>query len=170
MIERASNILILLILIIGISFFPRIGCASELNQPSPALKGNELDGTLFDIATLKGKVVIVHFWATWCSACRDEMPILDTIYQKDHLSGLEILGMSIDRLQARDEVRKTISTFHFPTAMLRETQLNEFGFPHSLPLTYIIDRNNIIRTILSPETTPLTEQTLEKALAPLLKE
>ena len=78
--------------------------------------------------------------------------------------------MSIDRLQARDEVRKTISTFHFPTAMLRETQLNEFGFPHSLPLTYIIDRNNIIRTILSPETTPLTEQTLEKALAPLLKE
>ena len=46
--------------------------AADIGQPSPALVTQQLDGHAFDLAALKGKVAIVHFWATWCAPCREK--------------------------------------------------------------------------------------------------
>jgi thiol-disulfide isomerase/thioredoxin len=68
----------------------------EIGEEAPALVVNALDGTTFDLAKLRGKVVLVNYWATWCAPCRKEMPKLDAFYRRYHARGLEIIGISID--------------------------------------------------------------------------
>jgi thiol-disulfide isomerase/thioredoxin len=58
--------------------------ATELGQPAPALLVQELNGQTFDLAALRGKVVVINFWATWCPPCRQEMPTLDAFYRRHH--------------------------------------------------------------------------------------
>ncbi|MGD0946445.1 MAG: redoxin family protein [Candidatus Binatia bacterium] len=70
---------------------PLARAAAEAGQPAPALVVQQLDGQAFDLGTLRGKVVIVNFWATWSPPCRTEMPILDAFYQQYHARGLEMI-------------------------------------------------------------------------------
>jgi len=58
------------------------------------------DGTQVDLAKMRGKVVLVDFWATWCGPCRGEVPNVVAAYQKYHDQGFEVLGISLDEDQA----------------------------------------------------------------------
>jgi thiol-disulfide isomerase/thioredoxin len=66
--------------------------------PSPLdLKFTSVDGKAIDLSKLRGKVVLVDFWATWCPPCREEVPNVVAAYQKYHDKGFEILGISLDQ-------------------------------------------------------------------------
>jgi thiol-disulfide isomerase/thioredoxin len=60
------------------------------------LKGPTLDGKTFDVAELRGKVVLVDFWATWCGPCRKEVPNLRALHERYHDQGFQIVGVSLD--------------------------------------------------------------------------
>jgi thiol-disulfide isomerase/thioredoxin len=149
---------------------PRALAKAELGQAAPALVVEELNGSVFDLSAERGKVTIVNFWATWCAPCRREMPALEAVFRRYHDKGLEVIALSADRPHDRATVTKTAESFSYPAAMLDDAKSDGFGNPSALPLTYVVDANGIVRAKFTPEDQPLTEDSLNAAVAPLLAE
>jgi peroxiredoxin len=65
-------------------------------HPAPPISLPDMQGNMVQLTSLKGKVVLIDFWASWCGPCRYNNPKLVKIYQKYHEAGFEILGVSLD--------------------------------------------------------------------------
>ena len=140
-----------------------------VGQRAPPLIVQELDGHAFDLAKLHGKVVLINFWATWCSPCRIEMPTLNAFYRRYHARGLELLGLSIDEAPDARRVRQVMRQFGYPGALASAARIDGFGEPIAVPITYVIDTNGIIRAQLQAEgPSGVSRQALEQAVLPLL--
>lgn len=134
---------------------------------APPLVVPQLDGRLFDLAAQRGQVVIVNFWATWCSPCRAEMPRLDAFYRRYHARGLQLLGVSVDERSELGTVQSVMKSFAYPAALAADARRNGFGPPVAVPMTWIIDAHGTIRARLIAGNA-VTEQTLERSVLPLL--
>jgi thiol-disulfide isomerase/thioredoxin len=81
------------------------------SKPPPGdpvnLTFHAIDGSTVDLASLRGKVVLLDFWATWCVPCRGEVPTVVSVYNKYHSRGFEIVGISLD--QNRDSLSQFIA-------------------------------------------------------------
>jgi cytochrome c biogenesis protein CcmG, thiol:disulfide interchange protein DsbE len=142
--------------------------SATVGSAAPALVVPELDGRTFDLSAERGKVVIVNFWATWCPPCRAEIPALDAFYRRYHGNGLEMIGVSADRPHDRSDVTKMKESLSYPVAMMDDATVNDFGPPNTLPFTFVVDGNGILRAEFTPDQTPVTEKTLSDAVLPLL--
>ena len=134
-----------------------------------ALVVQTLDGSSFDLAHERGRVVLVHYWATWCVPCREEMPALEAFYRKYREHGLDVIALSVDRGRDLDEVRRMMGAYHFPAAMARGARQNSFGSQSALPVTFVLDGGGVIRAEMRPDREPVTEAMLEKVVGPLLR-
>ena len=117
----------------------------EIDKAAPALVVTTLDGQTFDLAKLRGKVVLVNYWATWCVPCRKEMPRLDAFYRRYHGHGLEIIGISIDFPRDFPKVEKAAHAVGYPTAVSKAITENGFGTPQGVPVTWVIDGEGKVR-------------------------
>ena len=119
--------------------------APEIGKAAPALVITELNGQIFDLAKLRGKVVLVNYWATWCAPCRKDMPKLDAFYRSHHQQNLEIIGISVDRQSDLAKVRKVMASLAYPVAILKDITVDGFGEPEGVPITWIIDADGNVR-------------------------
>jgi len=86
----------------------------QVGKPAPQLVLHTLDGRSISSKDLQGKVVILTFWATWCSPCLAELPLLSDYAARHAAQGLEVLGFSLDGVDNLPEVRKFAARREFP--------------------------------------------------------
>jgi peroxiredoxin len=139
-----------------------------VGEEAPRLVVRDLEGSRFDLSALRGKVVIINVWATWCPPCREEMPLLDAFYSRFHSRGVELVGISVDHKRDRKDVLKVAESVHYPVAVLADADTNGFGTPAVLPVTYVVDPEGVVRAVMTPASVKLSEDALERAVAPLL--
>ncbi len=116
----------------------------EIGKAAPELVVTALDGQTFDLAKLKGKVVLVNYWATWCAPCRKDLPKLDAFY-RSHRRNLAMIGISVDRARDLPKVRKVMASLAYPVAVLKDVSVDGFGPPDGVPITWIIDTDGKVR-------------------------
>jgi cytochrome c biogenesis protein CcmG, thiol:disulfide interchange protein DsbE len=116
-----------------------------LDQAAPALVASALDGATFDLGKLKGDVVLVNYWATWCAPCRKDMPKLDAFYRRYHGQHLSMIGISVDRPSDLPKVKKVGASLAYPVAMLKAITVDGFGPPEGVPITWIVDADGKVR-------------------------
>lgn len=113
----------------------------------PDFTETDLTGKPLSIASYKGKVVLIDFWATWCGPCREELPNVIGIYKKNHGQGFEIIGVSLDsdrdRLESFIKAKDMTWAQYFDGAGWNNQLAKKYGVD-SIPMTYLLDRNGKI--------------------------
>jgi cytochrome c biogenesis protein CcmG, thiol:disulfide interchange protein DsbE len=111
--------------------------------PAPALALADLAGRQVDLAQLRGNVVAVNFWATWCGPCQLEIPELARAWQENHGRCFEILGVAEE--SARDDLEKASARIPYPVLVDERGDVaagwKVLGYPH----TFIIDAEGKVR-------------------------
>jgi len=152
------------------ALLPTMPGLAQVGRPAPTLVVPQSDGTTFDLKALRGKVVIVDFWATWCKPCREEIPVLSAFFKKYRDQGLEMIGVSIDGKREARDVPKIMSNAGYSWALMSRASRSGFDMPDELPDTFVIDDDGIVRAIFQGGKPPLTDEALGKIVIPLLPE
>src|SRR5579863_9238936 len=118
---------------------PVFALATE-GKPAPALIVPELGGQTFDLAKLRGKVVIVNFWATWCPPCREEIPEMIALADR-YKDRLQIVGVSEDDDATPEEVRDFAreEKINYPIVMGSSGISREYGGVPALPTAFVVN-------------------------------
>jgi cytochrome c biogenesis protein CcmG/thiol:disulfide interchange protein DsbE len=134
--------------------------APAVGHPAPGFSLTTTSGETFKLSDLRGKPVVLNFWATWCPPCRAELPELQAASQS---LGSQVAFVGIDQAEAPDQVRafaeKLGITYAIP--LDESADASRLYAVRSLPTTFFIDRAGIIRQI---QVGPVTEATLAQLL------
>lgn len=143
--------------------------ALEEGKPAPTFEIAQADGKVFKSEEARGEVVIINLWASWCTFCREEMPALESYYQQHKGEGLRLIAVSMDEADAEAKAREIMQAYSYPAGIGRQSKLKGFGRIWRLPMTFVIDRQGILRRDGSAGEPKVDLATLEKQVTPLLK-
>ena len=131
---------------------PASASDSLVNGPAPEIARPDLHGNAVSLGALRGKVVLLNFWATWCAPCRLEMPRFVSWQRQFGPGGLQIVGVSIDDSEAPARAFADRLNLNYPVVM-GDARLGErYGGVLGVPVTFLIDRHGIVRARIDGET------------------
>ena len=135
----------------------------------PPIDAADLDGKTVKLSDLKGKVVLVDFWATWCAPCKVSLPVYEGFRRKLADKGLVILAISVD--EEVDNVRQFVARHELKLRVVHDAgaKIVQRYEPPSMPTAYLIDRSGKLRQVHEGFRSGDAE-TLENALRALLAE
>nr|WP_307726385.1 TlpA disulfide reductase family protein [Trichlorobacter sp.] len=119
--------------------------APRRNQPAPAFKTFSIKGQPISTEGLKGSVVLLDFWATWCPPCRESIPHLAELHRKYGKQGLVVVGMSVDEGGERTvKEYAERNAIPYQIVMASGKISSDYGV-RALPVLYVIDKNGLVR-------------------------
>lgn len=142
--KMLSTFALILFVSIPVSM-PVTAVAGEMSGPAPdfTLKSNA--GNNIKLSELRGEVVMINFWASWCGPCRQEMPLLETLYSDYKDYGFTLLGVNVDENQeAADKLLKQIPV-SFPVLYDASSSVVELYDVDAMPSTILVDRDGNMR-------------------------
>jgi cytochrome c biogenesis protein CcmG/thiol:disulfide interchange protein DsbE len=136
--------------------------APRVGSPAPDFELKDLDGKTVRLSDLKGKPVLINFWATWCPNCKEDMPGLEKAYQKYRDQGVVFLG--VDQGESADTVRNFVKKNGYSWTFLLDSDMKvSMSYRASaIPMTFFIDREGVLQDI---HIGPFIPSTLESKLA-----
>jgi len=129
------------------------GCAGENSQnpwigkPAPEFQLNTLNGQSVSLSDLKGRPVLINFWATWCGPCRMEMPFLQQIYDEWQGKGLVLLAINIGESPSQIAEFMQSQWLSLPVLLDGEGNIAVMYNVRAIPITFFIDRDGIIQDV-----------------------
>jgi peroxiredoxin len=129
-----------------------------------------LEGGEVTLSDLRGQVVMVNLWASWCPPCRAEMPAIEEVYQDYKNQGLEVLAVNTTYQDSEVEAAAFIQEYglSFPIPMDRTGSVSNRYQLRGLPSTYFVDRKGIIRSVVVGG--PMNEALIRSKVQELLEE
>ena len=120
------------------------GVGPDLGR-SPEYAFTALDGTEVRSEDLRGNVVVLNFWATWCGPCKLEMPSLQSLHEDRAMDGVVVLGLSTD-VGRDDPIRDFLDArdITYPVGRATNAHRQAFGGIRGIPTTFLIDREGIV--------------------------
>jgi peroxiredoxin len=140
----------------------------KVGDPLPNLSAYGLEGTLPE--NLKGQVVILDFWASWCAPCKQSFPVMDKLYKENSARGLVIVAVSVDDKPSDMQkfLKKTPVTFPVvhdaAHKLVKETDVN------TMPTSFIVDRSGKVRFVHSGFQGKTTTKQYQQEVEELLNE
>jgi len=136
-------------------------------KPAPDFSLKTLDGQTLKLSDLRGKAVVLNFWATWCSPCKAEMPWFVDFQKQYGAEGLQIVGVAMDDA-AKEDIEKFAKEMgvNYPVVLGKEAVAEEYGGVQFLPTTFYIDRSgNISDRVFGIVDRQEAEASVKKVLA-----
>jgi peroxiredoxin len=117
----------------------------EVGEPAPELRGRFLNGQEFDLANMRGQVVLVNFFSSYCKFCAYEIGNLETYYEAHKARGFAVIVVALDGATDRDRVSRMLDNYGLPGTLASDLAANGFGTRYPTPTAFIIDRNGVLR-------------------------
>ena len=155
---KALGIGVAATMLVGAKPPPKVG------DMAPDFQMTLVDGSKVSMADLRGKVVVLNFWATWCVPCRKELPTLDAYYERQQKAGLRVFAVTTEDSLPLYQLKKLFDVMHIPAVRHMKGHYETLG---GVPTNFVIDRTGRIR-YAKANAFDLDE--LNELLIPLLRE
>lgn len=160
-------ILSVLLAAVGYALYQNLntGKGLKINADAPNFTLSSLEGENVSLKELKGKVVLINFWGSWCDPCKKEMPLIQSAYEKYKNQGFEVLAINMD------ESKFVVTSFlkqnqlKLPVLLSKDSETgNDYGV-YKLPASFMIDKEGRIKQMYEGE---LTREQLDRWINELL--
>jgi thiol-disulfide isomerase/thioredoxin len=143
--SRSNSRLILFVLaiIVGMGLAQ---AGTEIGSPAPVLKGTFFSGESFDLARMRGKVVLVNFYSSYCKFCAYEIGNIETYLEHHRDNGFAVIMVGVDQMNDRDRVERMLGIYNLDGLMTDELEASGFAKRYATPTAFVIDREGVLRS------------------------
>jgi peroxiredoxin len=143
---KEKILVVMAIVFLAVLAFPfsHAACAGTAKQKAADFSLKDLNGKTVSLSSLKGKVVLLNFWATWCPSCISEMPSLNKLYKEMKSRGFEVIAVSTDRSASGVKDFRDTHGLAFPIVMDEDREVTRQYHVFSLPTSFLINKEGII--------------------------
>ncbi len=135
----------LMILTLGLGGSTVVAVEPDQDVPDFTLKA--MTGENIRLEELRGQVVLINFWASWCGPCRQEMPILQKIHDRYEPLGFTVLGVNVDEEPAKANRIVERLKLDFPLLLDSKQEVSEAYDVNAMPFTVLVDRSGVVRYV-----------------------
>jgi len=123
----------------------QVAWSKEMNQPAPDFTLKSSTGENVKLSELRGNVVMINFWASWCGPCRQEMPLLDEFYKKYQKLGFVLLGVNVEEDSSKAAGYLSEVPVSFPILFDNTNSVSKMYDVDAMPSTVLVDREGNLR-------------------------
>jgi len=138
--------------------------APKVGQPAPDFTVTTFGGRTVKLADLKGDVIILNFWATWCGPCRKELPMLEAAFRAYNKYGFQVLAVATEDSVSDDQLKPVAAKLTIPFIKRMRGPYHDMD---AVPTNYIIDRNG---KLVYAKAAAFDIDSLNAIIIPLLEE